>query len=84
MPSLRSAFSRVLVAWSIRKRLRSAHLTAISAAIHSPVRSPCMSMNATASQRSMITAARDANVSHQLPREPSIVPYLVHVCHAVL
>jgi hypothetical protein len=38
------------VAWSIRKGLRSAHLTAVSAVTHSRVLTPCISMKAAASQ----------------------------------
>jgi hypothetical protein len=44
--------------WSIRRGFRSAHLTAVSAVTHSRVRTPCMSMNGTASQRSTIMAGR--------------------------
>jgi hypothetical protein len=63
------------VAWSIR-RGRSAHLTAVSATTHSRA-SLCTPINAAVSQRSTIVAGAGANVGYQLPREPSIVPYLV-------
>jgi hypothetical protein len=70
------------VAWSIR-RGRSAYLTAVSATTHSRVRSLCTPINAAVSQRSTIVAGAGANVGYQLPREPSIVPYLVNLERAL-
>jgi len=77
MPSLRSAVSRVLVAWSTGG-VGSAHLTAVSAVTHGRVRRRDVNKRC-ASQRSTIWRGGH-NVSYQLPREPPIVPYLVHTC----
>ena len=81
MPSLRSAFSRVLVAWSIRTGLRSAHLTAVSAVTPG-------ANTVHVNERRRVAKVDDnggagANVRYQLPREPPIVLYLVHDCHKI-
>jgi hypothetical protein len=75
MPSLRGAFRE---SWWLGRLGggRSAHLTAVSATTHSRA-SLCTPINAAVSQRSTIVAGAGANVGYQLPREPSIVPYLV-------
>ena len=46
-------------------------MTAVSAVTHSRVRSPCMSINAAASQRSTIMAGAGANLSYQFASRAS-------------
>jgi hypothetical protein len=80
MPSLRSAVSRVLVAWSIRKGL----IGTLDGGLRGDPEPGAIAVHVN--KRCRVAKVDDnggasANVSDQLPREPPVVPYLVHICH---